>query len=318
MFRISNINMPKRHNPAPHASAEQLRQALDERDTVLIGAGAGLSAAAGFTYSGERFNRYFSDFAAKYGFRDMYAGGFCPFQSPEEKWAYWSRYIYINRYIDAPEPVYTDLLRILKNKDCFVLTTNVDHQFQQAGFDKQRLFYTQGDYGLFQCSRPCHAKTYDNREIIRQMVEAQGFVIAENGVLTLPDGIIPKMAVPSELVPHCPRCGLPMSMNLRADGTFVEDRGWQEAAQRYDAFIGKHKNAGILFWELGVGWNTPGIIKYPFWQMTQKNPRAFYACVNLYDALAPEDIGGRSLCLEGDIADVLRRLAGQAAKMTDS
>lgn len=304
-----NFSNSKHHAEAPERAFGRLKQVLLQKDAVVVGAGAGLSSAAGFTYSGERFHKYFSDFAEIYRFQDMYAGGFYPYRSLEEKWAYWSRYVYINRYASAPKPIYANLLQILKKKEYFVLTTNVDHQFQRAGFAKQRIFYTQGDYGLFQCSRPCHAQTYDNEEIIRQMIEAQGFVIAENGSLILPEGVIPEMKVPSALVPRCPRCGSPMSMNLRADDTFVEDQGWHKAAQRYQAFIGKHKNAEILFWEIGVGWNTPGIIKYPFWEMTQHNTRAFYACVNLHDAQAPEDIGGRSLCLKGDIAEVLRYLA---------
>ena len=243
---------------------EKLKQALDNADAVVIGAGSGLSTSAGFTYSGERFERYFSDFAAKYGFQDMYSGGFYPFESLEEYWAYWSRYIYINRYMDAPEPVYENLLKLVQDKDYFVLTTNVDHCFQKAGFDKHRLFYTQGDYGLFQCSKPCHNQTYDNEELVCKMVKAQG----------------KDMKIPSELVPRCPVCGAPMTMNLRADNTFVEDEGWHKAAGRYDDFIHRHKGMKVLFLELGVGYNTPGIIKYPFWQMTVENPKATYICIN--------------------------------------
>ena len=153
---------------------QRLGNVLEEADAVIIGAGAGLSTSAGFVYDGERFQKYFGDFKEKYGFRDMYSGGFYPYDTLEEHWAYWSRYIWINRYADAPKPVYDELLALVKDKDYFVLTTNVDHCFQKAGFDKERLFYTQGDYGLFQCSVPCHKKTYDNEEIIRKMIEAQG------------------------------------------------------------------------------------------------------------------------------------------------
>lgn len=268
---------------------EKLRQAVDNADAVVIGAGAGLSTSAGFTYSGERFDRYFSDFAAKYGFKDMYSGGFYPFESLEEHWAYWSRYIYINRYMDASKPVYENLLKLVQDKDYFVLTTNVDHCFQKAGFDKHRLFYTQGDYGLFQCSKPCHNKTYDNEELVCRMVKEQG----------------KDMKIPSELVPRCPVCGAPMTMNLRADNTFVEDEGWHKAAGRYDDFIHRHKGMKMLFLELGVGYNTPGIIKYPFWQMTVENPDAAYICINAKDAVVPVELEYQSVCIEDDIGEVM-------------
>lgn len=270
---------------------ERLKNAIDNADSVVIGAGAGLSASAGFTYSGERFDKYFSDFSAKYGFKDMYTGGFYPYSSLEEYWAFWSRNIYVNRYMDAPEPVYDNLLEIVGNKDYFVITTNVDHCFQKAGFDKYRLFYTQGDYGLFQCSVPCHNKTYDNEEAVKLMLEQQK------------DG-----RIPSELVPKCPVCGKPMSMNLRIDDTFVEDEGWHMAAERYENFLNSRKNQHILFIELGVGYNTPVIIKYPFWQMTAKNPKAVYACINRQEAVCPKEIQRQSICIEGDIGEILQKL----------
>ena len=280
---------------------EQLKQIISEAETVVIGAGSGLSTSAGFTYSGERFEKYFSDFAVKYGFQDMYSGGFAPFASLEERWAYWSRYIMINRYMDPPKPVYNNILSLVRNKDYFVLTTNVDHCFQKAGFDKKRLFYTQGDYGLFQCSEPCHQKTYDNEKQIRAMWEFRN-----------------EMKIPPELVPHCPVCGKPMSMNLRADDTFVTDEGWDQAANRYQTFLqsrniintpGQQEGTGnVLFLELGVGRNTPGIIKYPFWQMTAKNPNAQYVCINFGEAFAPYEIEKRSLCIDDDIGEVLQEL----------
>ena len=269
----------------------RLRQELDRADAVVIGAGAGLSASAGFTYSGERFEKYFGDFIEKYGFRDMYSGGFYPFETLEEHWAYWSRYIYINRYLDAPKPVYSILLKLVQDRDYFVLTTNVDHCFQKAGFDKHRLFYTQGDYGLWQWSKPCHSKTYDNEAAVRAMLAQQN-----------------SMKIPGESVPHCPVCGAPMSMNLRADGSFVEDSGWHKAARRYEEFLRRHEGMRVLFLELGVGGNTPGIIKYPFWRMTYENPRAVYACVNLGEAWAPKEIAERSVCIDGDIGETLECL----------
>ena len=286
--------------------AARLKEELGTADAVVVGAGSGLSTSAGFIYTGERFQKYFKDFIGKYGFPDMYSGGFYPFASLEEYWAYWSRYIYINRYMDSPKPVYQEFLQLIKDKDYFVLTTNVDHCFQKAGFDKGRLFYTQGDYGLWQCSKPCHQKTYDNEAAIRKMIEAQGFKITEKG-LTIPDSASPVMTVPSELVPHCPVCGAPMSMNLRIDDTFVEDDGWHAAAQRYEDFLRRHEGGHILFLELGVGGNTPAIIKYPFWQMTYRNPMAVYACVNLGEAYAPGEIAGRAICIDGDIREVLKQ-----------
>lgn len=271
-------------------NVRRLRSALENADAVVIGAGAGLSTSAGYVYTGERFDRYFSDFAEKYGFSDMYSGGFYPFETPEEMWAYWSRYIFINRYSDIPKPVYTELLGLVKDKDYFVITTNVDHCFQKAGFEKKRLFYTQGDYGLFQCSGPCRQLTYDNEKTVREMYEKQK-----------------DMRVPSSLVPKCPHCGRPLTMNLRSDDKFVEDAGWHEAAERYSNFI-RTRRGKVLFLELGVGYNTPVIIKYPFWNMTSKNPDATYAVINYGEASCPDEIKDRSICIEGDIGEVLRDL----------
>lgn len=285
-----------------------IKELTANADAIVIGAGAGLSTSAGFTYSGERFDKYFSDFKDRYKFTDMYSGGFYPYQTLEEHWAFWSRYIYINRYMNAPKPVYDNLYELVKDKDYFVITTNVDHCFQKAGFDKHRLYYTQGDYGLFQCSEPCHKKTYDNEDIIRKMVMAQGYEFKEDGSLYLPEGRNLKLTVPSELVPYCPECGKPMSMNLRADNTFVEDEGWHVAAQRYEQFLERHKNLNIVFIELGIGYNTPVIIKYPFWQMTDKWQHAHYICLNYGQAYAPDEIEDKSVCVNKDIDEVIRRL----------
>ena len=270
---------------------ERLKNALDQADAVVVGAGAGLSTSAGFTYSGARFDQYFSDFAAKYGFSDMYTGGFFPYSTKEEFWAYWSRYIFVNRYMDAPKPVYDDLLKLVQDKDYFVITTNVDHCFQKAGFDKKRLFYTQGDYGLFQCSKPCCQETWDNEAIVREMVKKQ-----EN------------MRVPTELIPVCPHCGKPLTMNLRSDDKFVEDEGWHAAAERYSNFLRTCKGQKTLFLELGVGYNTPGIIKYPFWQMTCENPNALYVCINQGQALGPKEITERAIYVDRDINEAIAGL----------
>ena len=292
----------------------KLREILDSAECVVVGAGAGLSASAGFSYSGGRFKKYFSDFEAKYHFHDMYSGGFADFSSLEENWAYWSRFIYINRYMDAPLPVYEKLLELVRGKDYFAITTNVDHCFQKAGFDKKRLFYTQGDYGLFQCCVPCHKKTYNNEEIVKKMLISQGFGFknSENkkdGEIIFPGNPL-KMEIPSELVPHCPVCGKPMSMNLRCDGTFVEDDGWHEAAKRYQDFLEKHKNARTLFLELGVGGNTPGIIKYPFWNLVHQNKNAFYASLNIEKEEIPIEIKARSVLIKGDIFRTIGNLDG--------
>lgn len=289
MFSRKSINPS---TPACSAQTDRLKQALHDADTVIIGAGAGLSTSAGFTYSGARFTQYFSDFAAKYGFSDMYTGGFFPYPTKEEFWAYWSRYIFVNRYMDAPKPVYDDLLKLVQDKDYFVITTNVDHCFQKVGFEKNRLFYTQGDYGLFQCSKPCCQETWDNEAIVREMVKKQ-----EN------------MRVPTELIPVCPHCGKPLTMNLRSDDKFVEDEGWHAAAERYESFLRTRKGQKILYLELGVGYNTPVIIKYPFWRMTARNPNAVYACVNQGQAACPKEIAEQAVCIDGDIGEILARLS---------
>ena len=271
---------------------ERLKKALAGADKVVIGAGAGLSTSAGFVYLGERFERFFSDFGRRYGFSDMYSGGFYPYKTPEEFWAYWSRYVFVNRYMDAPKPVYEELLALVRGRDYFVITTNVDHCFQRAGFDKKRLFYTQGDYGLFQCSVPCHSKTYDNEDAIRAMIAVQE-----------------DMRIPAELIPKCPVCGKPMTMNLRSDDKFVEDEGWHEASKRYADFL-RGRTGKALFLELGVGWNTPGIIKVPFWQMTAGDENSIYACVNVGEAVCPEEISDRAILIDGDIGSVISDLRG--------
>ena len=282
----------KKSTPDYSAQIKNLQTTLSEADTVVIGAGAGLSTSAGFVYTGERFEKYFSDFAQKYGIQDMYSGGFYPFATPEEHWAYWSRYIYINRYMDAPKPVYDDLLKLVQDKDYFVITTNVDHCFQKASFDKKRLFYTQGDYGLFQCSEPCCQETFENETAIREMVRRQE-----------------DMKVPTELLPVCPHCGKPLTMNLRSDNKFVEDEGWHRAAERYENFLRTHAGQKILFLELGVGYNTPIIIKYPFWQMTAKNPNATYVCINQGQAVCPQEIQRQAICINIDLGNALQELS---------
>lgn len=326
---LKNLFKARQEAAADH-ELSRLKAALAEADTVIIGAGAGMSTSAGFTYSGERFDRYFGDFSQKYHFEDMYSGGFFPYATLEENWAFWSRFIFINRYVKAPLPAYDTLYMLVDGredgkgepkKDYFVLTTNVDHQFQKAGFEKERLFYTQGDYGLWQCSRPCHARTYDNKSKVVKMLLAQGFTIGADGSLEAPvkegedananadtDFSLLDMKVPSDLVPYCPVCGEPMTMNLRADDTFVEDEYWHEMAGRFADFLESHENTKTLFLELGTGFNTPGIIKYRFWQLTREWPDATYCCVNLGEAGAPPEIGKKSILIDGDIGEVLEKM----------
>lgn len=269
----------------------RLKIEIETADAIIIGAGAGLSTSAGFTYVGSRFRQYFADFEDKYGFHDMYSGGFYPYKTPEEHWAYWSRYIEVNRYRNASRPIYEKLCELVKGKDYFIITTNVDHCFQKAGFDKKRLFYMQGDYGLFQCSVPCCQTTYDNREIIGRMVKEQK-----------------DMRIPSELLPICPICGKPLTMNLRSDDKFVENEGWHKAALRYEDFMHRHKKLHLLLLELGVGYNTPAIIKYPFWRLTAGNPKAVYACINNGEAFCPAEIETQSVCINDDIGNILEQL----------
>ena len=290
---------------------ERLRREIREADAIVIGAGAGLSTAAGFTYSGERFHRYFRDFEEKFGIADMYSGGFYPFPEEEIRWAWWARHIYYNRYVDAPEPVYTGLLKLVEEKDYFVITTNVDHQFQRAGFDKKRLFYTQGDYGLFQPLGGKDDRTWDNEEWVMDAMEAQGFVKDENGIFQMPaDGNV-SMRIPSDLIPADPVTGGPVTMNLRADDTFVEDDGWRKASAAYADFLRRHSGMRVLYMEIGVGHNTPVIIKYPFWQMTKENSKATYACLSRSDPYCPKPIEKQSVCIDGDFMETLKELQGE-------
>lgn len=270
----------------------QIKDALQRSECVIIGGGAGLSSAAGFSYSGERFEKYFPDFIKKYGFSDMYTAGFYPFETLEEYWAYWSRYVYVNRYMEGAGTLYKKLFKMISHKDYFVITTNVDHQFQKAGFDKNRLFYVQGDYGLFQCEEPCCMETFYNKEVILQMVKRQK-----------------DMKIPTELIPKCPYCSRNLTMNLRCDDNFVEDEGWHYAQIRWENFLKKHQKDKILLLELGVGFNTPGIIKYPFWEIAANNCKAVYVCINKGESFCPEEISGRSVCINADICKIVEKIS---------
>lgn len=289
-------------------SVARLKTEIETADAIVIGAGAGLSTSTGFIYTGERFEKWFSDFIRTYGIRDMYSGGFCRYPSKEIFWAYWARYIYVNRYMDPPRPVYEKLHSLVEDRDYFVITTNVDHCFQKAGFDRERLFYTQGDYGLFQSTDPGNRKTYGNEAWVMQAMEAQGFVRNAAGQFETPENGDVRMEIPTELLPKYPDDGSDMTMNLRSDDSFVEDEGWHRASAAYADFLKRHENQHVLFWEIGVGMNTPVIIKYPFWQMTNDNPRAVYACMNFSEAYCPAQIEKQSVCIRGDSGEVIEQL----------
>ena len=286
----------------------RLRRELNTADAVVVGAGAGLSTAAGMTYGGERFAYWFRDFAERFGVRDMYSGGFYPYPDEETRWAWWARNIWCNRYVDPPKPTYRNLRALLQGRDCFVITTNVDHQFQRAGFDKSRLFYTQGDYGLFQSADPKTPKTWDNEEWVVRAMEAQGFVRDEKGAFRVPEDGRLSMRLPTELIPVCPYDGSPATTNLRVDDSFVEDEGWRRASAACWDFICGHAGQRVLYLEIGVGANTPVIIKYPFWALTAEQPRAVYACLNHGEAFCPRAIEDRSVCLDGDADEMIGKL----------
>jgi NAD-dependent protein deacetylases, SIR2 family len=270
-----------------------VQKVINQAEAIVIGAGAGLSTSAGLAYSGKRFKKYFAEFIDKYGMEDMYSAGFYPFNTQEEKWAYWSRHIFYNRYDVEATQVYCKLYEVIRDKNYFVLTTNVDHQFWMAGFEDERIFATQGDYGLFQCAKSCHKKLYDNETEVRAMVSQQK-----------------DCKIPQSLVPKCPVCGGEMEVNLRCDGYFVEDERWHQAAERYTSFLEANQNKNLLFLELGVGMNTPGIIKYPFWQMTNQWEKSCYICINKEQPFAPDEIKDRSVCLDRDIGQVLQWIGG--------
>ncbi|MGN0267042.1 MAG: SIR2 family NAD-dependent protein deacylase [Lachnospiraceae bacterium] len=269
----------------------KLKDQIRKADAVIVGAGSGLSTSAGYDFGGERLKKHFGDFVEKYGMTNMYTGCFANFASREERWAYWSRWAWINRYEPIPKDTHKKLLQLLAGKDYFVLTTNIDHTFQRSGFPKERLCYTQGDFGLFQCSKPCHTDTYDNKEVLQQM-QAQ----EQN------------MRIPTELIPLCPRCGAEMDFNLFWDDTFVRDKGWHIAHNRYIYYLEQHQKGKILYLELGVGFNSPGVIKMPFWNMAAQNPDSVFASVNLTLPCYPLTLQKRSIVLQADIDRVISDL----------
>ena len=270
---------------------QKLKEEIENSEYILIGAGAGLSTSAGFLYDGKRFEDNFKDYIKKYGFTDMYSAGFYNFPTLEEYWAYFSLYVYINRYDIEENETYLNLYNIVKNKNYFVITTNVDGRFADSKFDKDKIFAVQGDFSLFQCSKPCRQETFYNEKYIREMIKYKK-----------------EMKIPTELIPKCPYCGRNMSMNLRAGDTFVQDKNWDKQKSKYENFLKNSDNSKILFLELGVGFNTPSIIKYNFWRMTLNNKKSVYASINLGECYGASDIEERSICIDADISEVLKKL----------
>lgn len=264
---------------------------IKNADSIIVGAGAGASTAAGIQMGGERFAENFPEFIKKYGAQymtDMYTAGFYPFPSEEAKWGYWSKAALLNRFDLPALSLYTELYKIVKDKEYFVITTNVDHQFFKAGFDENRIFATQGDYGKIQCQKGCHPKTYDAEVLFRKMDSARQDCV-----------------IPSELVPKCPVCGGKMDMNLRCDNYFVEDEEWHEAADRYADFLKMNKGKNVVLLELGVGFNTPIIIRFPFEKLVRENKSYSMIRLNLDEAVVPESFGKRAIGIGGDMAKVI-------------
>ena len=300
---INLINKMKSYNKN---DIEKFISYISTSKAIIIGAGAGLSTSAGFLMSGERFDKYFFDFKKKYNIQDMYSGSFYPYSNKAEFWAFMSRNIYLNRFTPMPKNTYNILYEIFKDKNYFILTTNADHLFQKAGFDKNKLYYMQGDMGLLQCKKPCHFKNYDNYDTIKNMLIDQGFNFDEKGEL-IPSSNI-KSEISENLKPKCPECGGEMDLNLRGGYNFVQDEGWYKHQQLYTDFIDKYKNDDILYIEIGVGYDTPSIIKYNFWNKVAYNKKAKFVSINLEKNDVPEKIKNRSLIITGDANEILNKI----------
>lgn len=270
---------------------ERAKAALREADCVLIGGGAGLSAAAGLEYGGKRFQSQFAPFIRKYGLTDMYSAGFYPFPTQEEKWAYWAKHILVNRYDPPAAALYAALRRMAGGTDFFVITTNVDGQFAKAGFPPEKLFATQGDYRYLQCARGCHDRLYDNEALVREM--------AAHTV---------NCQIPSELVPRCPVCGGRMAVHLRCDPYFVQNNAWYDAQNRYEQFLRHAAGRRVVLLELGVGYQTPVIIRYPFEQITFQNKKATLIRLNRDDPGGAKENAARTIAFNEDMTEVIGAL----------
>lgn len=229
----------------------QAKQAIKQADYIIIGAGSGLSTAAGLLYSGEKFEKDFREFIEKYHFDNLYSASFYEFKTQEEKWAFFAKMIKLNRYNEKPLKLYQELYEIVKNKEYFVLSTNVDGQFYNSGFDKDKIFEVQGDYSYLQCENACHNKLYNNKELVEKWLRNTK-----------------NCKIPSDLVMKCPVCGGNMDMNLRKDANFVQDKNWYRQSEKYEDFLSRSKGKNVVLLEIGVGFNTPGIIRFPFERMT--------------------------------------------------
>lgn len=281
---------------------DRARELLRSADRVLIGAGAGLSAAAGLGVSGERFERLFAPFIERYGIADTYSGGFYPFPTPEDKWAWWAQHIWASCLEPGATPLYRALADWARTRDCFVITTNVDAQFEFAGFPQERLFVPQGDYRTIQCARGCHPRIYPVEEQVAAWREDLG---------AHPDGTLARTRLSDPaLVPRCPVCGGPMEMHLRIDATFVEDDAWHAARARYEEFLDGIRSQRTVLLELGVGWNTPVWIRYPFERIAQMlgPDRAPLVRMNFDPATADVSTVPGAVGLAGDIAALWREL----------
>ena len=297
MLLITSIN---------NSDLEKVVSLISSSKAILIGAGAGLSTSSGFDSSGEIFHKYFFDFEKKYKITDKYSGSFYPFPKKSEFWAFMSRNIYLMRFSGSPKKTYNILYEIFKDKNYFILTTNVDHLFQKAGFDKNRMYYMQGDMGLLQCKKPCHLKNYENYDLIKDMLIDQGFSFDSNGELVVGNNI--KSEINEKLIPKCPVCGGEMDFNLRIGNNFVEDNGWHKHKKLYADFVTKYKNDDILYIELCVGYNTPAIIKYNFWNRVNNNKKARFISINLEESDVPNEIKDRSLVISGDADKIINEI----------
>ncbi|WP_404900444.1 Sir2 silent information regulator family NAD-dependent deacetylase [Priestia filamentosa] len=278
-------------NKTYKARIEKAKKEIEDTEFILIGGGAGLSAAAGITYGGKRFTDNFSAFIKKYGLTDMYSSGFYPYKTQEERWAYWAKHIYVNRFEPGPTILYKDLYQLVKDRTYFVITTNVDSQFEKSGFPVDKIFEVQGNYGYLQCAQGCHDKLYYNESLVREMIKKTV-----------------DCQIPSELVPICPVCGGNMDPNLRINQYFVQDEKWYKQNKLYNEFLKQSEGKRNVYIELGVGFNTPGIIRYPFEQMTYHNEKATLIRLNKENSTGMKENADKTVTFNEDIKEVVSEI----------
>ena len=269
----------------------EVKKLINEADYILIGAGAGLSTAAGLEYSGESFEKNFKEFIEKYNFPDLYSASFYDFNTQEEKWAFFAKMISLNRFNKEPLKLYQELCSLVKEKDYFIITTNVDGQFEKAGFEKEKVFETQGDYAYLQCEIACHNKLYYNYDLVNEWLKNTE-----------------DCKIPSSLVPKCPVCGGNMEMNLRKDANFVQDENWYKQDKRYGEFLDKSQDKNLLLLEIGVGFNTPGIIRFPFEQMVYNNVNTHLVRINKDYAFVSKEIEDKTILFDEDTNKIVEDL----------